>query len=145
MCSSSSSPSIIGPRSQHRVEIPPPLAICPPAALPVAPFSPCSILSTRTEPAEIPSEVGLPGPVWRITWLLQSWAEDKALWKIQMGWGGECEMAPEAKQLIELLEGFMADELVLLDVLNPALSCLGWETATLLHASEYFRDDGRAA
>lgn len=44
-------------------------------------------------------------------------------------------MAPEAEHLIYLLEGFVPDELVLLDALEPALPCLGWDTATLLHAA----------
>lgn len=29
----------------------------------------------------------------------------------------------------------MPDDVVLLDVLEPALPCLGWETATFLHAA----------
>lgn len=36
----------------------------------------------------------------QITWGLQSWAEDRALWKIKLGWSGEYKMSPEAKQLI---------------------------------------------
>jgi len=61
----SSSPSTTGPRHSrcHRVEVLPPWAICLPAVLPVAPFSPCSILSTRTQSAEIPMDVGLLGTV----------------------------------------------------------------------------------
>lgn len=97
ICSSSSSPSIIGPTYLHWVEIPPPSAICLPAALPVAPFSPCSILSTRTQSAEIPSEVGLPGTVWSSDHLGFA-VLGRGQSFVEYGW--ECKMSPEAKQLI---------------------------------------------
>lgn len=61
----SSLPSITGPTRlrRQRVEVPPSRAICLPAALLVASFSPCSVLSTRTQPAAVPVEGGLLGSV----------------------------------------------------------------------------------